>query len=300
MSTDGKREVTSSTQQQQRPKTNAPAQREEASVSRAVTETIRDAVFERRPYLKYAFANPYNITLLAGGLAASVLTLNPFLAVATLGLEGLWLLHGPESKLLRRLLWDPRFEKVRLALEQQARADRLVNLGEWERARVENLVAREAEIKRLAAQNPSFTGELLRTELAKTTRLVDAYIDMAVTCARYEEYLGSIDRTEIERERRRWETAVKSGGEGEIETEIARKNLAIINKRFDRMSEITRYLKIARGQLDLIENSFQLIADQIVTMQSPQGLSGQLDELLDGVEAIKETTAETEKLFKNL
>ena len=40
---------------------------------------------------------------------------------------------------------------------------------------------------------------------------------------------------------------------------------------------------VTRGQLDLIENSFQLIADQIVTMQSPHELTGQLDELLDGV-----------------
>ena len=40
------------------------------------------------------------------------------------------------------------------------------------------------------------------------------------------------------------------------------------------MKEIRRYLDLARGQLDLIENSFQLIGDQIVTMQSPQELSG--------------------------
>jgi hypothetical protein len=54
---------------------------------------------------------------------------------------------------------------------------------------------------------------------------------------------------------------------------------------------------VARGQLDLIENSFQLIADQIVTMQSPQELSGQLDELLNGVEAIRETARDTEALL---
>jgi hypothetical protein len=47
----------------------------------------------------------------------------------------------------------------------------------------------------------------------------------------------------------------------------------------------------------LIENSFQLIADQIVTMQSPQELTGQLDELLDGVESIKQTAADTERML---
>ena len=57
---------------------------------------------------------------------------------------------------------------------------------------------------------------------------------------------------------------------------------------------------MARGQLDLISNSFQLIADQIVTMQSPQELSGQLDELLDGVESVKQTAADTEKLLATI
>jgi hypothetical protein len=69
-------------------------------------------------------------------------------------------------------------------------------------------------------------------------------------------------------------------------------------KRQERMRDIQRYLGVARGQLDLIENSFQLIADQIVTMQSPKELSGQLDELLEGVEAIRQSARDTEALLE--
>ena len=58
--------------------------------------------------------------------------------------------------------------------------------------------------------------------------------------------------------------------------------------------------RVARGQLDLIENSFQLIADQIVTMQSPQELSGQLNDLLDGVEAIAQTARDTEQMLNSM
>ena len=71
-------------------------------------------------------------------------------------------------------------------------------------------------------------------------------------------------------------------------------------KRIERVGEIRRYLKIAYGQINLIENSFQLLADQIVTMQSSNELSGQLDELLDGVESIKETAKETEQILRTL
>jgi hypothetical protein len=158
-------------------------------------------------------------------------------------------------------------------------------------------LSREAEINQLAAQNPSFTGDLLRTELGKTDRLVTSFIDMAVTCARYEQYLSGIDLSSLERDRRKWEATTKAPGRDAAEVEIAKKNLAIVLKRFDKVKEIQRYLTIARGQLDLIENSFQLISDQIVTMQSPRELSGQLDELLDGVESIKETAIDTEKLL---
>ncbi len=47
---------------------------------------IAKAVVERKPYLKMAFANPYNLSLLLGGIAASVLTANPLPALVALGL----------------------------------------------------------------------------------------------------------------------------------------------------------------------------------------------------------------------
>ena len=258
---------------------------------------LRQKIYEKRSYLKKAFANPYNLSLLAGGLAASALTLNPLLAIVTVGLEILWVVNAPGSKKLQELLWDPSFDQEQQAQEEAARAERLKNIDEADRERVLSLLERQKEINALAAQNPSFTGELLRSELTKTDRLVEAFIEMANTCSRYDSYLDSIDLGELEKDRRRWEQMARSEGNRTSETEIAGKNLAVIMKRFEKMKEIHHYLRLARGQLDLIENSFQLIADQIVTMQSPQELTGQLDELLDGVESIKQTAADTERLL---
>lgn len=261
---------------------------------------VRQKVHEKRNYLKAAFANPYNLSLLAGGLAASALTLNPLLAVITVGLEILWVVNAPGSKKLQEWLFDPSFDEEERKRQEAERAERLKNLDDESRDRVLLLLARQREINSLAAQNPSFTGELLRTELIKTDRLVEAFIEMATTCSRYEAYLDSVNARELEKERRRWEIVVKQQDERSAETEIARKNLAVIMKRFDKMKEIHHYLRVARGQLDLIEHSFQLIADQIVTMQSPQELTGQLDELLDGVESIKQTAADTERMLNPL
>jgi hypothetical protein len=282
------------------PKPNL-AQAKQPSVASAVKSTakemIKDAIFEKRPYLKMAFANPYNLSLLLGGIAASVLTANPIPAVVALGAEGLWLLHAPENKTLRRLLWDPRFEKVRLALEAQEREQRMRSLPDQEKSRVYALVEREQEINRLAAQNPSFTGDLLRTELVKTHKLVDSFLEMALTCARYERYLDSVDINALERDKQRWQGKSSSDRTPDAEREISKKNYEVILKRTEKIRDIRNYLGVARAQLDLIENSFQLIADQIVTMQSPAELSGQLDDLLDGVDSIRQTAVDTEKIL---
>jgi hypothetical protein len=266
----------------------------------AAREAIKTAIFEKRPYLKMAFSNPYNLSLFLGTMGAAVITLNPVLALVALGAEGLWLLHGPESKTLRRILWDPRFEKIRLALEDQERSERIKDLPQQEKDRVNALVAKEQEINKLAAQNPSFTGDLLRTELVKTRRLVEAFVEMALTCGRYERYLGTIDLNALERDRERWRGRASADRAAEQERDISKKNLAVIEKRLEKLRDIRSYLGVAKAQLDLIENSFQLIADQIVTMQSPTELSGQLDDLLDGVESIQQTARDTEKILNTL
>ncbi len=271
-----------------------------AAVRETAKEMVTDAIFEKRPYLKMAFANVYNLSLLGGALAASVLTLNPILAIGAIGAEALWLLHGPDNSTLRRLLWDPRFDRIRLVLEEQDRTERMKVLSEDQRKRVEHLVERQQEINGLASQNPSFTGELLRSELVKTRKLVDSFLEMSLTCGRYENYLDSVDLDSLERDSERWRARASLNTSTQQERDIAGKNLAVLLKRLEKLHDIRDYLGVAKGQLDLIENSFQLIADQIVTMESPNELSGQLDDLLDGVESIRQTAVDTEKILHTI
>jgi hypothetical protein len=259
--------------------------------------TVTRALLEKHPYLRMAFANPYNLSLLLGSIAVAAIVQEPVLALTALSAEALWLVFAPGSKLLQRFLWDPALERSRQEREGSARAAFLAALNPDERQRVDALVARRETIRSLAAQNPSFTGDLLRNELRKTDRLVDAFLEMALNCARYEQYLASIDTSQLKRNRDEYSNAVRKGDPEDRQTQIARMNLDIVDKRLERMTDIQRYLSVAKGQLELIENSFQLIADQIVTMQSPKELSGQLDELLDGVQAIRETVLDTERIL---
>ena len=288
--------------QRQSPQTRS-RQAQSIHLSEIPDVEIAEESFPEKPsYLKYAFANPYNLALLGGAVAASVLTLNPFIAIAAFGLESLWLLHGSQSRSVQRILWDPIFEKEKAEFDSRQRMERVKSLSQYGQNRVMELINKEVQIQQLSVQNPSFTGDLLRGELAKTSHLVNAFIELGLTCARYENYLNSVNVGELENQKAQWSRFVEANKDkgDAMEIELARKNLAVIKKRIERVGEISRYLKIAYGQLNLIENSFQLIADQIVTMQSPSELSGQLDELLDGVESIKETARETEQILRTL
>lgn len=256
-----------------------------------------DKLRAKPPYLKFAFANPYNLSLFTGAIAAAGLTLNPILAVAALGAEALWLLHAPGSRAMQRLVWDKKLRALCDEMEKRELDAKIATLPSREQKRVNELLGAKNRIDQLAAQNPSFAGDLLRDELVKCEMLVRSFIDMALTCARYDRYLDSVDVRELDRERQTWETRLRNAKDDNPATSIARKNLDVILKRAEKIHEIRQYLGVAHGQLDLIENTFHLIADQIVTMQSPRELSGQLDDLLSGVEAVRQATAYTEGLL---
>jgi hypothetical protein len=252
----------------------------------------------RPPYAKYAFKNPYNLSLLAGAGAAAAMTGNWWLALAGAGVEALWMLFAPDSKLLQKLAWDKRWAAEQDALKKAELDAKFKLLPESDAMRCLALREKHESINKLAAENPAFTVDLLSGELAKLDSLVRSFVELSLTCSRYQDYLKSVDIDEIERDLRRYQQIIdKSANDPEKRT-LAQKNMQVLLKRKDKYGEIRGYLSTARGQLELIENTFRLLADQIVTMRSPTELSGQLDDLMDGVEAVRQTTRETDRLLQ--
>lgn len=249
------------------------------------------------PYAKYAFSNPYNYAVLGGLASAAVLTGNWWLGLAGAGAEAIWMLFAPDSRLLQKTWFDKRHKDER-EVQLKAELDRkFKSLPEADAMRCLALREKQEQIHRLARENPSFTVDLLSGELGKLDALVRSFVDLSVTCARYQDYLKSVDLDEIERDLRRYQQILERDPD-EMKRDLARKNLAVLEKRKEKYAEIRGYLSSARGQLELIENTFRLLADQIVTMQSPTELGGQLDELMDGVEAVRQTTRETDRLLQ--
>jgi hypothetical protein len=253
---------------------------------------------KRPPYAKYAFRNPYNLAILGGLMSTAALTGNWWLGLVGAGWEALWMLFAPDSKLLRKVWFDKIFAAEQDAAKRRELDAKFKLLPETDAMRCLALREKQEQIMKLATENPSFTVDLLSGELQKLDDLVRAFVELSVTCARYQDYLQSVDLDEIERDLRRYQQITeRSDGE---RRQLAQKNLAVLQKRKEKYAEIRGYLSSARGQLELIENTFRLLADQIVTMTSPRELGGQLDELLDGVEAVRQTTRETDKLLQTV
>jgi len=251
---------------------------------------------ERVPYYKYAFANVYNLSLLGGFASAALLTQNWWLGIAGAGAEVLWMLFAPDSKLLRHTWFDKVHKDKKLAAEMAAFQVRFRGLSREHQKRVAELQTKRHQIVALAGENAALTNKLLKDEIAKLDTLMNAFVELIVAAERYENHLASADFRRLEAEIRDMQkTLEKTEGE---QREMTQKNLAILMKRREKLGEIMTFVARAKNQLSLIENSFDLLADQIVTMQSPQDLDAQLDELMDGVEAVKSTARETEALLE--
>src|SRR5437879_4094378 len=67
---------------------------------------------EKAPYARYAFANAYSLSLIAGAGAVAAVTGNWMLGVAAAGAEALWMLFAPDSRLLRKLWFDKRHAQL--------------------------------------------------------------------------------------------------------------------------------------------------------------------------------------------
>lgn len=247
-------------------------------------------------YLRAAFANVYNLSLLVGGLTAAVMTGDWFIGAATVGLEAAWLLMGPELRPFKRAVdQDARQRREKTERERVLKLMESLPERDWQRAKaIDDL---KKEIERDVQANPSFQAMLLQPELDKLAQLQSHFITLATACARAQAYLGSTDVRDLQRQ-----VEIQEGMQEKFQdaqaAELARKNAAVLKKRIDSMQEIQTFLTRARGQMNLIENSVRLLRDQVLTMASPDQLGEQLSDLLVSVEAVQASARENDALLQ--
>lgn len=245
------------------------------------------------PYARVAFLNPYNLSLFGGGVLGGLLSGHHWLVVVTCAFEALWMIFAPDSKLLQQLWFDRALAAGIQAEIRDRREAKFAQLAPNDRARIETLCNQKELIERLAKENPSLGVDLLGSELRQLDDLVEEFADLGVAAFRAERHAASFD---LEGLRRSWqihERQAKAFGPGDPRREIAAKNLEVLRQRHARFEDLGRTIQVTRGQMELIEQTFRLLADEIMSMASPRELGGRIEELRVAVEAVRETAEET-------
>ena len=255
---------------------------------------------EGPPYARYAFLNPYNLSLLAGAGVTAAATGHWGIALVAAASEAIWMLFAPDSKVLRKVWFDKVWEQAQKDDLEARQNQKFLKVSPPDQARAIALRDQRARILQLAADNPSFTVELLQGELAKLDELLEDFLDLAAVCARCENQLRGFDLAALQRSWHFYQDQVKKYPANDDRREVAEKNMEVLLQRKNRMEQMQKNLQTARGHMDLMENSFRLLGDEIVTMADPSELVARLDDLRIGVQAIRESAQDTEQVYEEM
>jgi len=255
---------------------------------------------ERPSYLKYAFANAYNLSLLGGAVAASAATSDWAITVIAGGLEALWLFIGADTAPFRR--WVDRQHRARLLEAARARRrQRILALPDQrDRERAIDLIAAHREMGAELDRNTNWSGELVRGEYDRLESLLDAWVDLAEAADRFEGYIRKLDLNRLQRELQIQQKLAEQPGQDPESRDLAAKNADLLGKRLRTLQDMGTLVQRTRGQMGVIENTFRLLRDQIASLKVPQDIHGQIDEIVTNVDAVRTVLAEGDQSFREV
>jgi len=253
-------------------------------------------------YIKEALKEPVNIgaMLVAGAAAAYSYTLGviePTLILAgALVAEGAYLAVVPASTFYRRII----DRRARLQLDQWRKKQRFELIKTFdprEREAVEYLSWMKNQIASNFKKFARLPGEPVQLQELETTW--EAFVDLLDEYRRRKNHLRTINRQAVENQLRQAERAAELADEAT--RPLHEKNVNILRRRVQTFDDIERSVKRVEAQLQMIENFFGLVNDQVVTMPTPEHISMlDFDSLLSSIEMTKEILQQTAPIMSQL
>jgi hypothetical protein len=254
---------------------------------------------EKINYVKEAAKEPMNIWGMVGFVAASVFAatqggvMETFawvpLAVGAAG-EGLYLATLPATLAYRRLV-DRRARQKELA-ERHRRRDQLITTFDPREREAVNYLSWMR--KQIYDNYQKFTrGTLLPERIQTLDVFWESYVDMLDTYRRRKNHLRSTNLNQIRNQIQQTERSI-SDAPDETTRRLYEQNLEFLQKRLQNYNGMETSMKRVEAQLQSIESFFQLVNDEVMTMQSPEQITSlDFDSLLSSIELTKEILEET-------
>ena len=253
---------------------------------------------ERPSYLKYAFANAYNLSLLGGALAASAATNDWAIGVIAGGIEALWLFIGADTAPFRRWV-DRQHRARRLEATRTRRKQRILALPDQrDREKAIDLIEAHKAMGAELDKGANWSTDMVRGEYDRLEELLDAWVDLAEAADRFEGYMRQLDLGRLQRDLQAQE---KLAGQQNLDPEsrgLAMKNADLLRKRVQTLTDMRMLVQRTRGQMEVIENTFRLLRDQITSLKVPQDIHAQIDEIVTNVDAVRSVVAEGDQSFR--
>jgi hypothetical protein len=245
-----------------------------------------------RDYAGRLFNNVYNYGFILALGAVFMLGKDGTLLLSGLALEAALLVVAPNLRATRAWL-DPVLDLREQKARERQRAIAILALPGQPRQRCQVLFDKQQQLKKLMAERPALEGAWLSEALLKLDGLIAAFVELALSSHRFSEHLRHEDVAALKAKAEGYaEEAAHSKGTGQA---IARENRDILTQRIARLDEIRSFLAEASGRLSLIENTVQLLIDEVVSMHGPQPLATDLDALIGDVDTVRQTAQQVDQ-----
>src|SRR5262245_16379337 len=256
----------------------------------------------RISYFKEALKEPINIGGLLLSAAAAAYSgatglIEPTLVLAgALVMEGVYLATVPTSSFYRRMI----DRRSRHLLEEHRRKQRLELIKTFD-PREREAVDYLSWMKKQIADNYKKFARLSEepTQLRELESTWEAFVDLLDEYRRRKNHLRAINRQAVENQLRQAERSSQFADEAM--RPLLEKNVEILRRRLQTLSDIERSVKHVGEQLAMIEHFFGLVSDQVVTMPTlERDLSVDFDSLLSSIEMTKEILQQTAPIMGQL
>lgn len=246
-------------------------------------------------YTREAFMHPINLAVLLGATVTSfflndVGMLAPLILTVSFGAELLYLGSVPRLEAFQRWV---RVERMKDLQNRRGDKEMFSKLNKSDQKRFLVLKHLSKLIKENFDKLPYTSQGLLQNIHKKLEGLLINYLNLLDAYSRYGTFLNASADANLKQEIKE-EKEKLNGIESEKLRQVKARRLYILVKRYERLQLAKEKYAICVTQLETLEDTVKYIYEQSITMNNPEEIGFQLDNLINEVEETSNIFAELE------
>jgi hypothetical protein len=253
-------------------------------------------------YYKEAFWEKLNLTGIAivalgvflGGEAAF-----PILFIGA-GLEILYLGIVPSTKKYQKIV-NRREEKEETEKLEVEKKKMLSSLSTEQQLRFKRLERTKDKLLSSSKEIGEEKFELIYEDLRKLDYLLYSFLNLSVICQKYRRHLKFSNRKDVIRNIKELKEKLEKDEDvkrSKNAQKMIQRNIRILNKRLEKLDKITGNLRTLEAQVETIEDTFELVHDEVITFRTPEEITEDLDVLVSNVELTEEALRESDSILE--